>query len=43
MRNNEEVFDFNLNQVNKIKPKNIGKIDVRSLINKVLMYKLGQI
>ena len=38
MKNNDEVFDFNLSNVNKIRPKNINKVDVRSLLNKVIIY-----
>ena len=38
MKNNDEVFDFNLSQINKIRPKNLNKIDIRNLLNKVYFY-----
>jgi hypothetical protein len=41
----DENFELNFSQVNRIRPKNLNKIDIKSLVNKVSSFiiTLGEI
>jgi hypothetical protein len=38
MNSRDEIFELNFSQVNRIRPKNLNKIDIKTLLNKVDLF-----